>query len=83
MGINENKEEMDEKDFMKCTNDYELNNLSYELALKYDKREFCDYYFSLIRSKQIVFLSFCDFNDYNSGVIKKSIFFYRLLYIIQ
>ena len=60
---------------MKYTNDYELNNLSYELALKYDKRQFCDYYFSLIRTKQLVFFSFCTFNDYNSGIIKKFIFF--------
>ena len=64
-----------EDDFMKYTNDYELNNLSYELALKYDKRKFCDYYFSLIRTKQLVFFSFCTFNDYNSGIIKKIIFF--------
>ena len=60
---------------MKCTNDYEMNNLSYELALKYDKREFCEYYFSLIRTKQLIFFSFCDFNDYNSGIVKKFIFF--------
>ena len=62
-------------DFMKYTNDYELNNLSFELALKHDNREFCDYYFSLIRTKQLIFFSFCDFNDYNSGIIKKFIFF--------
>ena len=43
--------------------------------MKYDKREFCDYYFSLIRTKQIIFFSFCDFNDYNSNIIKKFIFF--------
>ena len=61
----ENKEIINEIDFMKTTNDYELNNLSYEMALKYDKREFCDYYSSLIRTKQIVFFSFCDFKDYN------------------
>ena len=75
MIVKEDKEEINEDDFMKCTNDYELNNLSYELALKYDKRKFCDYYSSLIRTKQIIFFSFCDFNDYNSGVIKKFIFF--------
>ena len=72
---NSNNKKENEEDFLKSTNDYELNNLSYELALKYDKREFCDYYFSLIRTKQIIFFSFCDFNDYNSGVVKKFIFF--------
>ena len=71
----ENKEIINEIDFMKTTNDYELNNLSYEMALKYVKREFCDYYSSLIRTKQIVFFSFCDFKDYNSGITKKFIFF--------
>ena len=45
------------------------------MALKYDKREFCEYYFSLIRTKQLIFFSFCDFKDYNSGVVKKFIFF--------
>ena len=73
--INVRKEKENEHDFLKCSNDYELNNLSYELALKYDKREFCDYYFSLIRTKQLIFFSFCDFNDYNSGIVKKFIFF--------
>ena len=67
---NNNKED----DSMKF-NDYELNNLSYELALKQDKREFCDYYFSLIKTKQIIFFSFCNFDDYNSDIIKKYIFF--------
>ena len=63
------------KNFLKTTNDYELNNLPYSLALKYDKREFCEYYFSLIRTKQLIFFSFCNFDDYNSGVVKKFIFF--------
>ena len=68
-------ENIKDDDFMKYTNDYELNNLSHELALKYDKRQFCDYYFSLIRTKELLFFSFCTFNDYNSGIIKKFIFF--------
>ena len=71
----ETKNKENDDIYIKCVTDYELNNLSYDLALKYDKREFCDYYFSLIRSKQIIFFSFCDFNDYNSNIIKKFIFF--------
>ena len=72
-----NKEDKNKayKDFIKSTNDYELNNLSFGMALLYDKRSFCEYYCSLIRTKQLVFFSFCDFNDYNSGIIKKFIFF--------
>ena len=73
INLTDNKKMID--NFLRTTNDYELNNLPYELALKYDKREFCDYYFSLIRTKQLIFFSFCDFNDYNSGIIKKFIFF--------
>ena len=72
---NENNKELNDDEFIKCSNDYELNNLSYKLALKHDKRECCEYYFSLIRTKQLVFFSFCDFDDYNSGIIKKFIFF--------
>ena len=68
---------------MKCTNDYEMNNLSYELALKYDKRDFCEYYFSLIRTKQLIFFSFCNFNDYNSGIVKKFIFFFIICFTLH
>ena len=45
--------------------DYELNWLSYEEALKFDKRSNCDYYSSLLRSKQLFIFTFCSFNDYN------------------
>ena len=41
----------------------------------YDKRSKCDYYGALIRSKQLFIFTFCSFNDYNSGIIKKFMFF--------
>ena len=56
-------------------NDYELNNLSYNEAINYDKRTSCDYYCALIKNKQLFMFTFCSFNDYNSGIIKKFIFF--------
>ena len=56
-------------------NDYELNTLPYIVALKYDKRTYCDYYCSLIKNKQLFAFTFCSYNDYNSGIIKKFIFF--------
>ena len=56
-------------------NDYELNSLSYKDALMHDKRTCCNYYISLIKYKQIIVFTFCSFNDYNSGIIKKMIFF--------
>ena len=60
---------------IKPDTDYELNWLSYKEAIKYDKRSNCEYYGSLIRSKQLFVFTFCSFNDYNSGVIKKFMFF--------
>ena len=60
-------------------NDFELNMLTYEEALKIDKRGFCLYYISLIRSKHPLIFSFCPLNDYNSRIIKISLF---LLFVI-
>ena len=45
------------------------------MAVKYDKRSCCQYYSSLLKNKQIFMFTFCSFNDYNSGIIKKFIFF--------
>ena len=44
--------------------DYELNWLSYEDALRYEKIY-----------KQLIIFTFCSFNDYNSNIIKKFILF--------
>ena len=57
-------------------NDSELNCLSYRRALKYDKRTYFQYYFSLIKSKQLLFFSFYPNNDYNSKLIKITLFFF-------
>ena len=56
-------------------NDYELNWLKYNEAIQYDKRTCSDYYCSLIKNKQLFIFTFFSFNDYNSGIIKKFIFF--------
>ena len=60
--------------------DYELNWLSFDDAVKYDKRQCCDYYCSLIKTKQILLFSFCSLNDYNSNIIKKSFIFLSFAY---
>ena len=70
-----NKEKSKVYDKLKPDTDYEFNWLSYNDALKYDKRSNCDYYGALIKSKQIFIFTFCSFNDYNSGIIKKFILF--------
>ena len=56
-------------------NDEEMNQLSYNLALTYDNRTYCEYYSSLIKTKHNLIFSFCYSNDYNSRIIKIDLFF--------
>jgi hypothetical protein len=64
--------------------DFELNSMSYEDALNYDKRSFFKYYISLIRTKQILIFAFCPMKDYNSRIIKVNLFFiYFIIYYIS
>ena len=58
-------------------NDEELNNLKYELALKYDHRTYCEYYISLLRTKHILLFTFFNNNDYNSNLIKIDLFLFK------
>ena len=62
------------KNMIKFVDD-EINDLSYDLAIKYDKRTYCDYYFSLLRSKHLFIFSFITSNDYNSRIMKMDLFF--------
>ena len=55
-------------------NDSELNGLEYELAIKLDKRTYLQYYFSLLRKKQIFLFTFFSSKDYNLITIKLSLF---------
>ena len=57
-------------------NDYELNNLSYNDALKYDKRSYTQYYFSLLKLKHIIIFTFYTKSDYNSRIIKIILFIF-------
>ena len=57
-------------------NDYELNILKYEYALKLDERSFFEYYWSLLKRNQLFFFSFFPNVDYNSRIIKFFFFFY-------
>ena len=72
----ENKDEIivKSKEIMSYT-DQELNELTYPLALKLDKRTFCTYYISLIKTRHILFFSFFYSRDYNSRIIKIDLFF--------
>ena len=55
--------------------DEEINGLSYNLALKHDRRNYCDYYISLLKTKHNLIFALCNNIDYNSGIIKIDLFF--------
>ena len=55
----------------------ELNGLPYKIAVKNDKRSYCMYYISLIRTKHLLFFSFMPIFDYNSRILKIFLFFFN------
>ena len=55
-------------------NDEELNTLEYEIAIIYDKRTYFQYYWSLLKKKQLILFTFLPANDYNLYTIKISLF---------
>ena len=57
--------------------DTELNSLPYKLAINLDKRSYCIYYVSLIKTKHLVFFSFLPIFDYNSRILKIFLFFFN------
>ena len=66
-------------------NDQELNSLSYEDALKNDKRSYLQYYYSILKNNHLLLFSFFPSNDYNSTIIKKDLFFinFSIFYTIN
>jgi hypothetical protein len=65
--------------------DYELNTFLYNDALIFDKRSYFSYYMSLLRTKNPILFAFFPINDYNSRIIKLSIFllFFSIIYTIN
>jgi len=57
-------------------NDYEINELNYQDAIKKDKRSFIQIFISLLKTNHILIFSFFQLNDYNSSMIKIYIFFF-------
>ena len=53
-----------------------MNSLSYKIALRKDKRTYCQYYWSLLKKKQPILFSFFPNKDYNSQIIKSFLFFF-------
>ena len=60
-------------------NDTELNSLEYKEALKIDKRNYLQYYWSLIKKKQLLIFAFYPTNDYNSMIIKICLFLFAFV----
>ena len=65
--------------------DYELNTLSYDNAQKYDKRNYLEFYISLIKRKHPLIFSFFPLKDYNSRIIKINLFllYFSMFYFIS
>ena len=57
---NDNKLDLKQKENFSSLNDEELNSLDYEEARKKDKRTYCQYYISLIKTKHILIFTFCN-----------------------
>ena len=60
--------------------------MGYKRALKFDKRTFIQYYWSLLKRKHLVLLSFIPNNDYNLNLIKINFFiisFFLYFFIIE
>ena len=56
--------------------DCEYNSLEYEEAFKSDKRNYFQYYISLLKYNHPFIYSFCTSSDYNSRIIKIFLFFF-------
>ena len=81
--INKKKDKIYEGKNRKETNDNileytdsEFNSLTYKNAIKIDKRTYCQYYWSLLKKKQLFLFSFYPNKDYNSQIIKSFLFFF-------
>jgi hypothetical protein len=55
---------------------YELNNLEYEEAIKLDKRNFFRIYWSFLEREHLIFFSFFKRNDHNITIVKYSRFIF-------
>ena len=87
---NENKDDKDDKDNKTQTinnniiknklpkiedlTDEEINHLDYGVAIMVDKRTFMQFYWSILKKKQLILFTFYPTNDYNIRIIKMSFF---------
>ena len=66
-------------------NGEELNNLTYKLALIYDKRSYLQYYISLLSIKHPLLFTFFNDKEYNVKIIKIDLFLFgfALYYVVN
>ena len=62
-----------DNDKAKNLNDEEMNSLEYEFAVLIDKRNYFQYYISLLKKKHLILFAFYPANDYNLIAIKISL----------
>ena len=68
------KNRRDNKVINKKYIDEEINGLSFNLAIQYDKRTYCQYYASLLKTQHNLICIVFNINDYNSETIKIDLF---------
>ena len=69
---------LEEKQDQKNFDDFELNELEYPDAVKYDKRNWLKTYWGLLKREHRIIFTFFIFNDYNMFVVKMSKFIFLL-----
>jgi hypothetical protein len=79
------KEKEKNEDEIIYLNDYELNNLSYDDALKYETRTYWQYYLALLKTKHLIIFTFYTNTDYNSRPLKILLFLisFALFYTVN
>ena len=81
---NENNDEKKNEEQKKSSNnnikyiDEELNRMDYENAIINDKRDYLQYYWSLLKKKHLIILTFVSNDDYNVFILKFSLFILSL-----
>jgi len=54
--------------------DSELDDMSYELAIIYDKRTFYQYYWAVLKKNQLIIFTFLPMDDFNLMYVKIALF---------
>ena len=75
-----NNDKIENMENIKNYIDEEINGLSYSMAVQYDKRNFWQYYVSLLKTQYNLICAIFYKNDYNSGMVKINLKQYKSYY---